>query len=110
MRTPVSQFLFWFLISFSPAPVVGFITYLIVHAQEPSTALESRPQMYSPLVHDYDRDAPENPVQEVVVDETAPEAPQEAEQQQETEFEITRARKPQQEEPKRKKPPGMPDF
>jgi len=83
---------------------------LIVHAQEPSTAVEAQPQMYSPLVHDYGQEAGDTPAQEVVVEEAAPEVPQEAEQQQETEFEITRARKPQQEEPKRKKPPGMPDF
>ncbi|MCB9894844.1 MAG: hypothetical protein H6839_10365 [Planctomycetes bacterium] len=113
MRAPVSQFLFWFLISFSPAPVVGIVTYVMVHAHESPDAVEVRPAAYgAPQVYDH---AP--PVQqEVVVEEPDEQAePIKAVPQPAEGFEFTRARgssrkQQQEEEPKRKKPPGFPDF
>lgn len=109
MRTPASQFLFGFLISFAPAPLVGFATYAIVHHKEPAPVEAVRPVEYgSPLDPDH---RPTLQLEDDVEVQTAPEAPQEVEPPQEEEFQIRQSnRQPQQEIPKRKKPPGLPDF
>ncbi|MCB9932854.1 MAG: hypothetical protein H6841_05455 [Planctomycetes bacterium] len=51
MRNPLSQFFFWFIITFSPAPLVGFGTWFLVHAKEPAPpAAEVAPRTYGPTM------------------------------------------------------------
>jgi len=66
MRGSLGQFVFWFMISFSPAPFVGFGTYAIVHGQDAAPAAETpapRMQYGAPIDREFS-DAPP-PAQEV---------------------------------------------
>jgi len=46
MRTPFSQFVFGFFLSFWPAPLVGFATYLLLVNREPVTVEVVAPPTY----------------------------------------------------------------
>ncbi|MBZ0138032.1 MAG: hypothetical protein K8I27_16875 [Planctomycetes bacterium] len=59
MRTPLGQFVFGFVIAFSPAPLIGFGTWTLVHAKEaaPGAEVVHSPSYGTPLDHDWSRDS-----------------------------------------------------
>lgn len=71
MRGSVSQFVFGFVIAFSPAPFAGFGTYAYIQAQEvpaplPEAEIYRAPEYGAPQVFDHER--------EVALPEAAPQA------------------------------------
>lgn len=111
MRTPFSQFVFGFFLSFWPAPLVGFATYLLLVDREPVTVEVFAPPAYgAPLEWAPTEQSPQQPVEEA---ETEP-APVQT-QPGYPDFEAPRrpVARPHQRapiEPRRKPETGLPDV
>lgn len=112
MRGSLGQFVFWFMISFSPAPFVGFGTYAIVHGQDAAPAaeaLDQRLQYRAPIDREFG-DAPALVEEELLPPEQPPQGEETEPQQAAPGLEPQRQAKEIDETPKRKRDRERPDL